>query len=76
MAWFQTPTAMLKSYSGDRLNIVAQLPVTLTQRDHKVSLVALIQKNAPNDLLIGPDLQPALGFRTSDWLYRSQEIKR
>ena len=63
MARFQIPTVMLKSYSGDRLNIVAQLPVTLTQGDHKVSSVVLIQKNAPNDLLIGTDLQPALGFR-------------
>ena len=60
---FQTPTVMFKSYSGDRLNIVAQLPVTLTQGDYKVSSVVLIQKNAPNGLLIGTDLQPALGFR-------------
>ena len=60
---FKSPTVMLKSYSGDILNIVAQLPVTLTQGSHEVSSVVLIQQNAPVSLLIGTDLQPALGFR-------------
>ena len=62
MAQFQTPTVMLKSYSGDALNIVAQLPLILGQGDQEVSSTILIQKDAPHDLLIGTDLQPALGY--------------
>ena len=62
MEQFQEPAVMLKSYSGDALNVVAQLPMTLGQGDQKVSSVVLIQKGAPHDLLIGTDLQPALGF--------------
>ena len=62
IAQFQTPAVMLKSYSGDALNVVAQLPMTLGQGDQEVSSIVLIQKGAPHDLLIGTDLQPALGF--------------
>ena len=62
IAQFQTPTVTLRSYSGDALNVVAQLPMILGQGDQEVSSVVLIQKDAPQDLLIGTDLQPALGF--------------
>ena len=62
IAQFQTPTVMLKSYSGDTLNVVAQLPMILGQGDQGVLSVVLIQKDAPQDLLIGTDLQPALGY--------------
>jgi len=34
----------------------------LKQGDCEISSIILIQKDAPNDLLIGTDLQPALGF--------------
>ena len=61
MAQFQTPTVMLKSYSCDALNIMAQLPLILGQGD-QVSSTILIQKDAPHDLLIETDLQPALGY--------------
>ena len=46
----QTPTVILRSYSGDALNVVAQLPMILGQGDQEVSLVVLIQKDAPQDL--------------------------
>ena len=62
IAQFQTSTVMLKSYSSDTLNVVAQLPMILGQGDQEVSLVVLIQKDAPYDLLIETDLQPALGY--------------
>ena len=52
----------LRSYSGDALNVVAQLPMIPGQGDQEVSSVVLIQKDAPQDLLIGTDLQPALDF--------------
>jgi len=45
------------------IKFIAQLPMTLTQEYHEVSLVVLMQKNALNDLLIESDLQPGLGFR-------------
>ena len=38
----QTPTMMLRSYSGDTLNVVVQLPMTLGQGDQEVSSVILI----------------------------------
>ena len=59
---FQEPSVSLKSYSDDQLNIIAQLPLTLKQRDYEVSSIILIQKYAPNNLLILTDLQPTLGF--------------
>jgi len=36
---FQAPTVMLESYSVDRMNIVAQLPFTLSLGDHKISAI-------------------------------------
>ena len=61
MPQFQTPTVMLKSYSVDALNVVAQLPMILGQGD-QVSLIILIQRCTPHDLLIETDLQPTLGY--------------
>ena len=50
----------LRSYCGDTLNVVAQLPMILGQDDQEVSSVVLIQKDAQQILLIGGDLHPAL----------------
>ena len=52
---------------------MAQLPVTLSQGEYKILAMVLIQKNAPNGLLLGTDLQPALGFR---FTMRNQEVKK
>ena len=59
---FQTPTVMLRSYNGDILNVVAQLPIILDQGDQEVSSAILIQKDAPQELLIATDLQLVLGY--------------
>ena len=53
---------MLRSYSGDTFNVVAQLLILLDQGDQEVSSAILIQKDAPQDLLIATDLQPVLGY--------------
>ena len=73
IAQFQTPTVTLRSYSGDALNVVAQLPMIPGQGDQEVSSVVLIQKDAPQDLLIGTDLQPALDFVLTVRKSRNQE---
>ena len=74
IAQFQTPTVTLRSYSGDALNVVAQLPIILGQGDQEVSSVILIQKDAPQDLLIGTDLQPALGYMLTVKKSGNQEV--
>ena len=45
----QTPTVTLRSYSGDVLNMVAQLQMFLGQGDQEASSVVLIQMDAPQD---------------------------
>ena len=62
MAQFRTSTVVLKSYSGNALNVVAQLPLIISQCDQEVSSTILIHKDALHDLLIGTDLQPVLGY--------------
>ena len=42
IAQLQTPTVLLKSYSGDTLNVVAQLLMILGQDDQEVSSLVLI----------------------------------
>ena len=64
----------LRSYSGDALNVVAQLPIILGQGDQEVSSVILIQKDAPQDLLIGTDLQAALGYMLTVKKSGNQEV--
>ena len=59
---FETPSVSLRSYGGSRLEIVAQLPVTLSQGKFVTKAVVLVQKDAPHDLLIGTDTQPLIGF--------------
>ncbi len=59
---FVPPTISLKSYGGGRLDMMAQLPVQLTQGEYKVDAQVLVQKDAPNSLLLGTDVQQPLGF--------------
>ena len=57
------PTAFrLKSYSGDTLPIVKQACLQLSRGSYSISAWVQIQKDAPVELLLGTDLQPALGF--------------
>ena len=58
----EPPTMTLKSYTGGELNLIGQLQVQLTTISHVVDTVVQVQKDAPVDLLLGTDVQPALGF--------------
>ena len=62
MERFSAPAVTLTSCGGERLNIVAQIPVVLSQGERKVDTVVLVQKDAPHSLLLGTDLQARLGF--------------
>ena len=57
------PRITLRSYGGGGLDIVGQLSATLQSRPHSKTAVILVQKTAPEDLLLGTDLQPYLGFQ-------------
>ncbi len=59
---FGEPSVVLKSYGGARLNVIAQLQVTLSQGEHSTNALVLVQKDAPNALLVGTDLLSLLGF--------------
>ncbi len=59
---FETPEFSLKNYGGESLDLIAQLPVSITQRGFQVSVKVMVQKGAPNHLLVGTDIQQALGF--------------
>ena len=52
----------LTSCGGDQLNIIAQVPVVLSQGERQTDAVVLVQKDAPHDVLLGTDLQAQLGF--------------
>ena len=59
---FSPPQVTLNNYGGQQLDILAEIELTLTQGSHQVDSTVLMQKGAPNDLLLGTDLQPWLGF--------------
>lgn len=59
---FEHPTIAMRSYGGERLNIVAQLRVDLQQSNHRKTTTVLVQKGAPHKLLIGTDVMSTLGF--------------
>ena len=57
------PEVTLRSYGGGGLDIVGQILVTLRCGSYSRTAVVLVQKQAPEELLLGTDLQPYLGFR-------------
>ena len=59
----EPPEITLRSYGGGKLDIIAQLSVTVRSGMHCKEAVVLVQKEAPVDLLLGTDLQPHLGFQ-------------
>ena len=59
---FTHPQVSLRNYGGGRLDIMAQLPVQVTQQGYQANLQALVQKGAPNDVLLGTDAHQSLGF--------------
>ena len=59
---FAPPEVNLKSYGGQRLSVIAQISLCLTQDQFSTNVTVLAQKEAPNDLLLGTDVQPRLGL--------------
>ena len=59
---FSNPEVTLRNYGGQRLNIVSQVSLNLSQGNRYSEITVLVQKNAPNDLLLGTDSQSQLGF--------------
>ena len=57
-----TPNVSLRNYGGQPLNIIAQTTLRLSHGDHSINTTVLIQKGAPNQLLIGTDVLSDLGF--------------
>ena len=55
----RVPDVVLRSYGGERLNVLAQLEVTISQGSHTVTITALVQKDAP---ILGTDALSSLGF--------------
>ena len=58
----QPSTVTLRSYGGDKLNIVSQVSCKLCRGPHAVDTVIQVQKDAPVDLLLGTDILARLGF--------------
>ena len=55
------PQITLRSYSGERLNILCQTTVTLSRTEFSTTAVVYLQKDAPLPLLLGTDVLNALG---------------
>lgn len=53
---------LLKNYGGYQLDFIAQTELTLSRGNQKLVSTVLVRKDAPNDLLVGTDVQPQLGF--------------
>ena len=56
------PDVVLKNYGGHRLDFIAQVELTLSRGQYQRITTILVRKDAPNDLLLGTDVQPQLGF--------------
>ena len=59
---FLAPDVALKSYGGHRVDIVSQTSLQLTLGEKQIDTIVLVQKGAPNNLLLGTDTQPRLGI--------------
>ena len=56
------PSVTLRAYSGHKLKVTAQVCLRLTYGWRTVEANVLVLREAPNDLLLGTDVQPQLGF--------------
>lgn len=59
---FTPQEVSLNSYGNHRLDVIAQILLTLAQGELHTNAIVLIQKQAPNDLLLETDVQFCLGF--------------
>lgn len=56
------PSPPLKNYEGHPLDILSHIHLSLSQGGQAIDTIVLVQKGAPNDLLLGTDVQPKLVF--------------
>ena len=59
----KSPSFTLRNYEGNELNILKEVTVKLERGGYSCTAVVFLQKNPPQDLLIGTDLLPSLGFQ-------------
>ena len=59
---FKDPDITLKNYGGHQLYFIGQIELTLYQGDRHLTSTLLVKKDAPNNLLVGTDVQPLLGL--------------
>ena len=59
---FRTPDVSLKNYGGHHFDILGRIHVNLSRGGRQVRANVFVQKDAPNSLLLGTDVQPYLGF--------------
>ena len=55
-------TVSLRNYGGDKLPVVSQVKCQLTSNQHSIETIVQVQKGASEDLLLGTDVLPKLGF--------------
>ena len=55
-------TVVLQNYSGDRLQVVRQIQVTVSRLEYSTNALIQVQRGAPDKLLIGTDLLSKLGY--------------
>ncbi|XP_065888471.1 uncharacterized protein [Dysidea avara] len=55
-------TVVLQNYSGDRLQVVRQIQVTVSRLEYSTNALIQVQRGAPAKLLIGTDLLSKLGY--------------
>ena len=58
----QPPTLTLRNYGGGQLFLLRQIKVSLKRGDHAVEATIMVQKDPPEDLLVGTDLLSQLGY--------------
>jgi len=59
---FSPPEVALNSYGGQQLGVIAQISLCLSQGESCTDATILVKKGAPNNLLLGTDIQPHHGF--------------
>ena len=58
----EDPDVALKNYGGHQLDFTAQIELSPSRGDRHLTSVVLVRKGAPNNLLVGTDVQPKLGL--------------
>ena len=62
MKKFSVSDITLKGYGGQRVDIISQVPLSLSRDACTVDAVVLVQTKPPHNLLLGMDLQSKLCF--------------